>query len=115
MLSPLDDFYARLDEPCKSCLSFLRTYILEMDDRIQESWKYGMPFFYYKKKMFCYLWIHKKYRKPYLGIVNGKKIEDPDLILEKRAGMKILLLDPKKNLPIKKIARILKKARSLYK
>lgn len=65
--------------------------------------------------MFCYLWIHKKYHQPYLGIVEGKKINHPDLIIEKRARMKILLLDPLKDIPIRKINAILKEALDLYK
>jgi len=52
--------------------------------------------------MFCYLWVHKKYGKPYLGIVEGKKIKHPDLLTEKRARMKILLIDPEKDLPAKR-------------
>jgi hypothetical protein len=73
-----------------------------------------MPFFYYKGKRFCYLWIHKKYRKPYIGIVDGNKVNHPDLLMEKRARMKILLLDPDKNLPLKKINSILRKVVILY-
>jgi hypothetical protein len=85
-----------------------------MDEQITESWKYGMPFFCFKGKMFCYLWIHKKLNQPYLGIVEGKKIQHPDLITEKRARMKILLLDPNKNLPMRKINGILREMISLY-
>ena len=65
--------------------------------------------------MFCYLWVHKKIGQPYIGIVEGKKINHPDLIIEKRARMKILLLDPAKDLPIEKINAILKEVLALYK
>ena len=71
-------------------------------------------FYCYKGKMFCYLWIHKKYKKPYLGIVEGKKIDHPDLLIEKRERMKILLIDADKNIPVKKINFILKEILSLY-
>ena len=67
-----------------------------------------MPFFCYKGKMFCYLWVHKKYDQPYIGIVDGNKIDHPDLLIEKRARMKILLIEPNKNIPQKKIRLILK-------
>lgn len=82
---------------------------------ITEAWKYGMPFFCYKGKMFCYLWLHKKYGQPYIGIVEGKKVDHPDLLQEKRARMKILLLDPGTDLPLKKINAILKQILALYK
>lgn len=115
MLRPIDDWFLQKDEPAKSCLQFLRAHILKQNASITESWKYGMPVFCYKGKMFCYLWVHKKYCQPYLGIVEGKRINHPDLIIEKRARMKILLLDPAKNIPVKKINAILKEALTLYK
>jgi hypothetical protein len=40
--------------------------------------------------MFCYLWVHKKYQRPDIGIVEGNRINHPDLLVEKRARMKIL-------------------------
>jgi Domain of unknown function (DU1801) len=115
MLRPIDNYFLQNQEPFKSCLQFLRQYILKMDVNITEKWLYGMPFFYYKGKRFCYLWIHKKYRKPYIGIVDGNKISHPDLLLEKRTRMKILLIDPDKDMPVKKINAVLKKVLALYK
>jgi hypothetical protein len=73
-----------------------------------------MPFYCYKGKMFCYLWVYKKYQQPYIGIVEGKRINHPDLLVEKRTRMKILLIDPSKDLPISKINNILKEVLALY-
>ncbi len=64
--------------------------------------------------MFCYVWTHKKYRQPYIGFVEGNHLKHPELIQEKRARMKILLIDPEKNIPIQKINRILKEAIFFY-
>lgn len=114
MSDALDNFFLAKNEPVKSCLLFLRSFILQQDKNITEHWKYGMPFYYYKGKMFCYLWIHKKFKQPYIGIAEGGKIEHPDLLQEKRARMKILLVDAGKDIPVKKIAAILKTARSFY-
>jgi len=114
MLRPIDNWYLQKDEPAKSCLQFLRAHILNQDPHITEAWKYGMPFFYIKGKMFCYLWMHKKYQQPYIGIVEGKKINHPALTQEKRARMKILLLVPEKDLPLKTIDKILKQVIALY-
>ncbi len=115
MLRPIDQWYQNQEEPIKSCLQFLRLYILKQDQQLSEAWKYGMPFFCYKGKMVCYFWVHKKLLQPYIGIVEGKKIHHPDLIQEKRARMKILLLDPTRDLPMKKINLILKEMLALYK
>ena len=115
MLRPIDNYFLQHPEPVKSCLQFLRMHILKMDDQITEAWKYGMPFYCIKGKMCCYLWTHKKYQQPYIGIVEGKSIEHPDLIAEKRARMKILLVDAGKDIPVKKINMILKEVLALYK
>jgi hypothetical protein len=108
MLRPIDNWYLDHDEPTRSCVQYLRSMILASDKRFTEAWKYSMPFFCIDGKMVCYLWIHKKLKQPYLGIVDGNKVNDPLLLQEKRARMKILLLDPAGDLPIKKIRAILK-------
>jgi len=110
MLRPIDNYFLQQEEPTGSCLQFLRNYILNTDSNITEQWRYGMPFYYYKKKRICYLWIHKKNRQPYLGIVEGNKIIHPDLVQESRIKMKILLINPCKMIPVNKIKTILKKA-----
>lgn len=115
MLRPIDTYYLQKEEPVKGCLLVLRELILKHDSNITEAWKYGMPFFCYNGKMFCYLWVHKKLLQPYLGIVEGGKINHPDLLQEKRARMKILLINAEKDIPVKKIKGILKDVLALYK
>jgi len=115
ILSPIDSWFLRQQEPERACLQFLRSHIMDMDSRITETWKYGMPIFCINGKMACYLWIHKKYKQPYLGIVEGKRMHHPDLIQEKRARMKILLINPAKNIPVRKLNAILKEMLALYK
>jgi Domain of unknown function (DU1801) len=111
----IDNFYLNQDEPIKSCLLALREIILSQDKDISDAWKYKMPFFCYKGKMFCYLWIHKKLKQPYLGMVEGSRLDHPDLIIEKRSRMKIMLFDQTKDLPLKTIEVILQQALDLYK
>ena len=73
-----------------------------------------MPFFCYKGKMFCYLWIDKKTNFPYLGIVEGNKIDHPGLIRDDRLRMKIMKFDPNHDLPLEMILLILDAALNLY-
>jgi hypothetical protein len=115
MLKATDNFYLQKEEPLQSCLLALRQIILKQDKDITAAFKYGMPFFCYKGKMFCYLWVNKKTQQPYLGIVEGKHFNHPLLIIEKRSRMKIMLFDTRKELPIKTIKLILKQAINLYK
>ena len=115
MIRKIDTFYLEKEEPIKSCLEALRKIILSQDASITEAWKYGMPFFCYKNKMFCYLWIHKKHHYPYIGIVEGKEIHHPQLIIENRSRIKIMLFDPNKDIPLSTIKTILQEALNLYK
>lgn len=110
-----DAFYLKKEEPVKSCLLALRQIILSLDPEITHVLKYGMPFFCYKGKMFCYLWMHKTYGQPYLGIVEGHRFDNPELLTEKRSRMKIMLFNPNEDLPIATISIILQKAIDLYK
>ncbi len=110
-----DDFYLQHDEPNRGCLLALREIILSQDKEVSNTWKYGMPFFCYKGKMFCYLWVHKKLKQPYLGIVEGKRIDHPNLLIEKRSRMKIMLFNPAEDLPITVIEEILQQALNFYK
>ena len=110
----IDNFFLQKDEPLKSCLIFLREFISAYDKNITEAWKYKMPFYCYKGKMFCYLWVNKKTQQPYIGIVEGRKIEHPLLIIEKRSRMKIIMLDAQQDIPVKTIGEILKMAIDIY-
>ena len=114
-MTELDNFYFQQYEPTKSCLLALREIILHQDTDITNAWKYGMPFFCYKGKMFCYLWFHKKYKQPYIGIVEGKRFDEAFLIQEDRSRMKIMLFDPNEDLPLQTIEKIINKALDLYK
>ncbi|HTE12894.1 MAG TPA: DUF1801 domain-containing protein [Chitinophagaceae bacterium] len=114
MLKPADNYFLRQEEPIKGCLLALRKMISSFDPAIIESLKYGMPFYCYNGKMFCYLWVHKKFKQPYIGIVEGGKINHPLLIQEKRVRMKIMLVDPLKDIPVKTIDDILKRTLALY-
>ena len=110
MLNDLDNFYLKYAEPQKSCLLALREIVMMYDKGISQEWKYKLPFFYYKGKPLCYLWIHKINKQPYIGFVDGNKMDHPQLLFENRSRIKILLFDPNVDIDIKIINQILKKA-----
>lgn len=114
MIQEHGQYYLSKEEPNRSCLLALRSIILEQDDNITETQKYGMPCFCYKKKMFCYLWTDKKTGDPYILIVEGKLVNHPKLEAGSRSRMKIFRVSPNKNLPLKTIKDILKMALDLY-
>lgn len=115
MLKDEDNFYLKQPEDIRACLFALKDVILAQDSNLQPAWKYRMPFFCYKEKMFCYLWVDRKSNQPYIGLVEGQKIDHPALVQEKRSQIKILRIDPSKDLPLKTIRQILSAALQLYK
>lgn len=110
MLNALDSYFLKHGEPIKSCLLFLRSRILKHDVNIKEVWSYNMPFYFYSGKRFCYLWVHKKSKQPYIGFVDGNKMKHSDLLLEKRSRMKIFLIDPENDIPVKAVDALIKEA-----
>ena len=115
MLNSLNNFYLDQSEPLKGCLLTLKEIILSLDEQITPEWKYKMPFFYYKGKMFCYFWIDKKTQEPYIGVVKGKEIDHPLLELGDRKLIRILRINPNEDIDIRTIQEILTAAMALYK
>jgi len=114
----IDEYFLQNEEPIKSCLDSLRHLILHQNTNIVEVWRYRMPFYCHKSEdgsetRFCYLWVDKKRKQPYIGLVDGECFDSPDLISEKRSRMKIMLVDPKEDFPVEKINSILTQAIAL--
>lgn len=114
MLHPLEEFYSKRPEPLKGCLLYLKDVILNFDANISEEWKYGLPFFYFKGKMFCYFWIDKKTGYPYIGFMKGKFMEHPALILGDRKQVKTFQINPAEDIPIETIKLLLNMASEFY-
>ncbi len=114
MLRPIDAFFYNQIEPAKSCLEFLRSYLLSINKDITEEWKYGAPFYFVRGKRFCYLWVNKKWKQPYIGIIDGSCIEFSGLIQENRKRMKVYPINANKAIDVKALDRLMKKVLSLY-
>ncbi len=114
MLRAVDQYYMKQEEPNRSCLMALRDHILSLNDLLTEDLKYGMPFICYKGKMFCYFWKDKKNNEPYIGIVEGNRLDHPMLEKGKRSRMKILRINPTEDLPLDLISEILTEAMTFY-
>lgn len=114
MADALYNYYLNQEEPLKGCLLALRRIILEQDNHITETQKWGMPCFCYKKKMFCYVWTEKKTTEPYILMVEGKHLDHPELEAGSRSRMKIFRVNPHHDLPVATIENILQNALNLY-
>lgn len=109
MISPLQEFYLKQEEPNQSCFVALKEIILQSSPHLTEEWKYKLPFFYFKGKVFCYLWKDKKTNIPYIGFMQHG-LEDDSLFKGDRKRVQILSVNPEEDIDIETINRVLEKA-----
>ena len=107
-MNPIQEYFFKIEEPHQTLLLFLRDKILESDvENITETLSFGLPFFKYKKKMLCYFYYSKKYKKHYISFYHGDRLDYPELISEGRKKFKILLIDENVDLPVDFILKLL--------
>lgn len=108
MRAEIDQFYLSKPEPLQGCLLALRDIVLARIPELQEAWKYRMPCFTYQGRHFCYVWVEKNSGRPYLSMVDGRRIDHPGLVhKDKTKRMKVLFIAPEADLPIDSIHEIL--------
>jgi len=106
-MKALDAYYDGLNEPLQGFVLALRKIILELNEQIEETWKWRAPFFLYRNHMLCYIWLDKKSGEPYLGIYGGDALDHPALVERHRASIKKLLLRVEEDIPINTIREVL--------
>ena len=114
MTNNLDHFYLNQTEPQRSCFLAMRSLVLNLDDRMIETKAYGMPCFKLGKKVFCYLWKDKQTEDPYFLMAKGNQLEHPALQSGDRKRMKVLPVNPTKDLPLNVIQAVFEQALALY-
>jgi hypothetical protein len=114
MLAEIENFYLSKAEPNQGCFLALRSIVLKQDPAVTETRKYGMPCFCFNKKVFCYLWTHKKTDEPYILFIEGKYLNHPKLEQGTRTRTKAFTVDPAKDLPLGTIEKLLQEASDLY-
>lgn len=105
-MTPLEEFYEQQPEPQRGCFLAMRDMVLNLHADITPDWKWGTPFFAFRKKMFCYFWKDKKTGEPYIGFHQSKNINHPKLELGNRKLLKIYRINPEKDLPMKEMQEI---------
>ncbi|MFK8038423.1 MAG: DUF1801 domain-containing protein [Crocinitomicaceae bacterium] len=114
MLTELETFFRLKPEPQQSCLYFLRSKLTSFDPNIRETYKWKLPFYTYKGKMFCYLWMDKKNDYPYVCFTKGGEMHHPELIQGDRKKMKAFYINPYEDIDIETLDELLSYAVSLY-
>lgn len=113
MENSVDHYFNSLEEPYRGCLLFLRGFILDFSDKIEERRKNNTPFYYYNKKWLCFISYHPQTKDIYISFVNGNKMDHPKLVSEGRKKMKILRIDAAQDIDTKSLSEILQIAITL--
>ena len=108
MNNKLTSFFLSQKEPSKSCFYALRNLLLKAG--LAETIKYGMPCYTHLGMSLCYLWKDKNSQELYILFVDGLLLTHPSLQQGSRAKMKILLVDPNKDLDLLTIQSVIKEA-----
>ena len=106
-MTELEAFYEKQNPEIREVYLALRSIILNYDEHITAEWKFKLPFFYYKKKMLCFLWFHNRFKKPYISFMDANLLNDSRLLMEDRKRAGILLIDPQKDIPKDLVKEIL--------
>jgi hypothetical protein len=114
-INKLDEFFLQHQEPLQSTLMAIDTILKQQDKNITVAYKYGGPFYHYKGRMFAYLWVDKITKEPYIGFVEGQKINHIKLEIGDRKRIAILRCNTQKDLPVAAIKTITKMALAFYK
>lgn len=114
MLTELETFFRLKPEPQQSCLYFLRSIVNSFHPEIRETYKWKLPFYTLKGKMFCYFWIDKGTEQPYICFTRGNEMNHPSLIQGDRKKMKAFYIDPYNDIDMKTLTDLLNEAAALY-
>ncbi len=112
MSQELENYYLKHPEPIQGCLLALRNLILRIDDQITHERKFQIPFFYYKGKKLCFLWVNKK--KLLIGFIVDKSIYPVVPGVKRNDDMETLQIDPNADLPVKIVLEKLLQLMKLY-
>jgi hypothetical protein len=112
MLNPLENYFLKQREPHQSCMLYLRKWLAAQE--LEEQYKYLTAMYYFKGKPFCYMSVRTKDSQLYLGFMKGYLMKHPELKKEGRTQVKVIYLDPEKDLPIQTLQEIIKAAKKLY-
>lgn len=108
--SSVDHYFESLAEPERSCLLFLRRFILDYSDTITEKRKFNTPFYYVNGKWMCFISYNPKIKEIYISFVDGFRIHHRQLVSEGRKKMKIFRVDASVDVDVKSLGEILDKS-----
>lgn len=111
-VSFIDNYILSLSSEKQETFLFLRQFILDSSNLIEEKWKYKLPFFYYKNKPLCYIYSDKI--SMYISFMRGKYINHSALVSDGRKYVKLYRIDPTEDIDTKELQAIIEQLFVLY-
>jgi hypothetical protein len=112
MITALENYYLKQPEPIQGCLLALKNIIMGIDSQITHQRKFQIPFFYYKDKKLCFLWV--KGKKTLLGFVEDKSIYPAVAGVKRKNGIEMIQINPDEDLPLEFILQTIQERIRLY-
>ena len=106
-MSPLEDYFEALPEDYREVMLVVRDYLRAAPYGFEEKYKWDTPTYYAGGRYVCYLYYRPKARRAYLGFGRAAGIAHPLLLAEGRAQIRILVLDPGEDVPLRAIGEVL--------
>ncbi len=75
-MKPAESYILKQKEPYQSIMLHVRSVIFKILNNVEEKHNYGIPFYHYNKKPFCYLNILKGTQCVDVAFVKGSLIKD---------------------------------------
>lgn len=111
-IAELDNYYLKHPEPIQGCLLALKSIILGVNKEISHERIYQIPFFCYKGKKLCFLWVNRK--KLLLGFVEDKSLFPKIPGVRSKDQFSTMIIDPNADLPLEIILKNLQDGIAKY-
>ena len=106
-MSPLERHYDALPPGHRELLLAARAWLLEQPYGLREEYKWSTPCFAYAGRHACYLYHQAKRARSYVAFPAGRFLEHPLLRADGRKLIRVLDLDPDRDLPVEAISNCL--------
>jgi len=115
-MNPVEEYILNQKEPTQSIMLYLRQIILETLPKVDEKYKWKIPFYYSNGNGICYLNVLKGTNYVDLGFIAGFKLSNKQGLLKagrNRKMIKSIEYYSLEHIDIKLLKEILKEASSL--
>ena len=106
-MSPLENYFEALPEDYREVMLVVRDFLRGGPYHFEERYRWSTPTYYADGRYVCYLYYKAKEGRAYVGFGRAAGVEHPLLLAEGRKQIRILVLDPRTDVPLEGIGEVL--------